>query len=56
MPTQRGKNTIGFLGLSLLGLTWFTGFTGFTGFSWLLTPVNLLVVLTLFLSIVSLSG
>ena len=53
MPTQRGKNTIGFLGLSLLGLT---GFTGFAGFSWLLTPVNLLVVLTLFLSIVSLSG
>jgi hypothetical protein len=53
MPTQRGKNTIGFLGLSLLGLT---GFAGFAGFSWLLTPVNLLVVLTLFLSIVSLSG
>lgn len=53
MPTQRGKNTIGFLGLSLLGLT---GFAGFAGFSWLLTPVNLLVVLTLLLSIVSLSG
>ena len=32
------------------------GLTRFTRLSWLLTPVNLVVVLTLLLSVVSLSG